>query len=218
MLRVMTINLYNGRADASSLAALLDEVRPGLLAAQELAPDAAAVIAERLPHGRLLPSLDHRGRGLASRREIDVEDLPLPHRPGLRGRLQEAGREVEAISVHLANPVDAPRPRLAERRRQVAALLPVVARPGVRVLMGDLNSTPVWPAYRQLTGHLTDVVAAHAAERGTRPLPTWGYRPWLPAVLRIDHVLAAGMKAVAVQVRRIRGADHRAVVADLELE
>ena len=218
MIRVMTVNLLNGRADPGSLAAVLDEVAPEVVAAQEVGANAAAVLTDRYPHGVVEPDDDHMGRALVSRRPIEVSHLPLPYRSGLVGRLDIDGVAVEVVCVHLANPIAPPRGRVPERRRQLAVLEPVLRRPLRRILMGDLNATPVWPAYRRLTVHLDDVVAAWAEQVGARPPRTWGHRPWWPAVLRIDHVLAKGFVALDVTTRRIRGSDHRALVVDLVAE
>ena len=216
MFRVMTANLLNGCADPASLGDVLDELSPEVVAAQELGDNAAEVLAARFPYGRLEPADDHTGRGLVSLRPLDVSELPLPYRPGLRAVVDVDGYETELLAVHLANPIDPPRGRLRERRSQVAKLEEILAVSRPRILVGDLNSTPLWPAYRRLVRHLDDVVAGWATASGVRRPRTWGYRPWWPAVLPIDHVLALGFRAVDVTVRRIWGTDHRAVVVDLQ--
>jgi endonuclease/exonuclease/phosphatase (EEP) superfamily protein YafD len=86
-----------------------------------------------------------------------------------------------------------------------------------RVLCGDLNATPLWPAYRRVAERLTDVVHHHAARSGTRAPRTWG--PWhgAPRLLRIDHVFASGGQVLDVRHVPIAGSDHDAVVVDFEL-
>ena len=172
MLRVLSANLYNGRADPASLARLLDEMRPDVVAAQELAPNAAEVRADLLPHALDTPALDHTGSA----------------RP----------------------------PPLRKRRQQVLTRESKLRETtGPTLLVGDLNSTPVWPAYRRLTTLLDDGVAEWARRTGRRPRRTWGYRPWMPAMLRIDHALVRDVKVQNCQVRRITGADHRALIVDV---
>lgn len=210
MLRVLSANLYNGRADPASLARLLDEMRPDVVAAQELAPNAAEVIADRLPHGLVSPALDHTGSAIAARFPLEVRRIPLPHRGAL-----VAQESITIWCVHLANPVDAP-PPLRKRRQQVLTLESKLRETtGPTLLVGDLNSTPVWPAYRRLTTLLDDGVAEWACRTGRRPRRTWGYRPWMPAMLRIDHALVRDVKVQNCQVRRITGADHRALIVDV---
>ena len=43
-LRILTQNLYNGRADPESLIRALDEYRPDIVAVQELAPNASRLL------------------------------------------------------------------------------------------------------------------------------------------------------------------------------
>jgi endonuclease/exonuclease/phosphatase family metal-dependent hydrolase len=211
-MRLLTANLYNGRADCRSLAELIDRVRPDVVATQEMAPDASEVIAARLTHGRLDPAVDHSGLGLASRRPMDVTRQPLPHRDAMVGRLDD----LTIWSVHLANPVGFP-PPLGARRAQIEALAGHLAGADRKVVVGDFNATPIWPAYRRLTRDtLVDGLAEWSRRMGTRPARTWGYRPWLPAVLRIDHVLVAGVEVTNALVEQVAGSDHRAVIVDLE--
>lgn len=211
VLRVLTANLYNGRADPEAVGDLIDATQPDVVAAQELAPNAAEVIARRLPHGLLLPAIDHSGAGLATRRPIDARRQPLPHRDAVVGRVDD----LTIWSVHLANPVGAP-PPIAARRAQVTALAELLAGARRTLLVGDLNATPAWPAYRALTRSLDDGVAEWALRCGHRPRPTWSYRPWLPPVLRIDHALVADLKVVRADTARVEGSDHRALIVDIE--
>lgn len=210
MFRVLTANLYNGRADAAGLARVLDEVRPDFMAAQELAPDAARVIGERFSHGMVAPATDHTGMALVGHEPLTVRRQPLPHRDAL-----VAEGSMTMWCVHLANPVDAP-PPWRGRRRQVHALESLLTTStGPTLVVGDLNATPLWPAYRRLTRHLGDGVAEWAETTGRRPPRTWGYRPWWPAVLRIDHALVRDLKVHDSFIVRIPGCDHRGLVVDL---
>jgi endonuclease/exonuclease/phosphatase (EEP) superfamily protein YafD len=218
VLRILTANLYNGRARPTALAAVLDAARPHVVAAQELAPDSAEVLAERFPHGLIHPAWDHTGIALAATSPIDVTRRRLPHRDGMQGFIDlEEGGTLELWSVHLANPVDSP-PPIRARRAQVRALERAVAGTGPLVVVGDFNATPLWPAYRRLTRGLVDGVAEWAASSGRRPAPTWGYRASLPAVLRIDHALMRGMRVAHASTVRVAGSDHRALVVDVEPE
>ncbi|CAN5854679.1 hypothetical protein BH23ACT5_BH23ACT5_00330 [soil metagenome] len=212
-MRLLTFNLFNGRARPQSVADLIDRLRPDVVAAQEMAPDAAAVISARLGHGRLDPSTDHQGLGLASLEPMEVTRVPLPHRDAMVGRLDD----MTIWAVHLANPVGFP-PPFSARRAQVVALASHLADAERTVVVGDFNATPIWPAYRRLTsGPFVDGVLEWARRVGTRPSPTWGYKPWLPASLRIDHVFVTGVEVTGVEVARVRGTDHRALVVDLEI-
>ena len=218
LLRILTANLYNGRADADALGEILDETRPDVVAAQEMAPSAAAAIAARMPHGIVLPALDHTGAALAATQPIDVQRHSLPHRDALVGRFEHEGRPLVIWSVHLANPVDTPLP-IRKRRAQVLALEGALANAvlsgGRLVLVGDLNATPLWPAYRRLRHLLSDGVAEWSARTNTRPQGTWSYRPGGRPLLRIDHALTAGVTVHGAKTIVVPGSDHRALLVDV---
>lgn len=215
-MRILTVNLWNGGADPDALEALLAEVDPDVVCAQELAWDAAEVLRQRFPHGLVAPGAAHEGRALVSRHPVAVTEVPMPRRPALSGRMEvEEGVDLRILGVHLSNPLDGPR-AVAQRRRQVAVLTQLVARPGRVVVCGDLNASPLWPAYRRLTRHLLDAPAAVARSEGRRARPTWSYRPGWRPLLRIDHVLVRGMVPTAARVDDLSGSDHRAVAVDLD--
>lgn len=214
-MRVLTVNLWNGGADPFALAELVEREAPDVVAAQELASDAAEVLGSRLPHGWVEPAFDHTGRALVSRHPMPVTPLHLPGRAGLSGRVSADGEEVRVLGVHLTNPLDG-LDAVGLRRRQVAALETVInAEPGRIVLCGDLNATSAWPAYRRLARSLVDAPLQAARRAGERPAATWSYRPWWRPVLRIDHVLVRGMVATAARVLPMPGSDHRVLVVDL---
>ncbi len=218
-LRLISTNLYNGRASPAALRRLLRSELPHVVAPQELAPNAARVIAAELPRGMLDPRLDHHGGGLALRHAADVERFPLEHRDGHRAVLLPGdwpGLEtpLEIIAVHLMSPVVTPIRRSIEiRRKQLEQILAHVRRErGPRILLGDFNATPLWPAYRRLAAVLQD--AARAVDT---PQRTWAPAWWMPRLLRIDHAFVEGAVPVAVKTRRIRGADHSALVVDVSV-
>ncbi|MGH8915910.1 MAG: endonuclease/exonuclease/phosphatase family protein [Acidimicrobiia bacterium] len=218
--RLMTANLLNGRADAGHLARILDRVEPDLVMTQELGPDAAQAIAERYPHHDLRPGLDHRGRGIASRFDAEFGSVDLGWRSGSWGRVDIDGRSLLVATVHLLNPVDFPWWVTARRRgRQLDALfswMDGVAHEGPFILAGDMNASPKWPVYRRLNARWKDLVAEAGRISEITPAPTWGWRPGWPRVLRIDHVLGAGVEALAAGTEMVTGSDHAAVVVDLQ--
>jgi endonuclease/exonuclease/phosphatase family metal-dependent hydrolase len=222
MLRVLSANLCLGRADAEALVALVRAVDATVVAVQELGPAQAAVIGAALPHGKLDPTPDGVGLGIALRHPGRVERLALPQRDARVARLAPedwAGlaRPVEIVNAHLANPVFGVPAAWRHRRGQVAGLAAYLASAEAcpRALVGDLNSTPRWPAYRRLVAELDDAAAVAAARRGRRTEPTWGPTPAAPRLLRIDHVLVDAFDVVDFRVFRLPGTDHSAVVADL---
>ena len=82
------------------------------------------------------------------------------------------------------------------------------------VVVGDLNSTPLWPAYRRIASHLTDAAVAVAKKRSRPAEPTWGplgRGKWF----RIDHGFVRGVSVEDFQVVELHVSDHSAIVMDL---
>jgi endonuclease/exonuclease/phosphatase family metal-dependent hydrolase len=212
-IRLLTANLWNGRADAGALADVIAEHAPDIVLSQELAPEHARVIERLLPHGIMLPARDCRGMGIALRNPARVARLPLAHRDALCARLEPEswaglGTAIEVINVHMSAPTGLA--RFAKRRSQVHALREHLTRaPMPRVLAGDLNSPPLMPAYRALRRHLRDAALTHAPW----PSATWSPRPHWPRLLRIDHVLSHELQVTSLEVIRIAGGDHSALLA-----
>jgi endonuclease/exonuclease/phosphatase (EEP) superfamily protein YafD len=224
-LRLLTANLWATRCETGALTRLVESVQPDVLAVQELGFAQAEAIRPLLPYGRLDPRADCDGLGLALRHPAPVTAIPLRHREGFLARLAPGAwpgldQPVEIANVHILAPHAQPPWRtFAIRRSQMATLtrwLDAEPHPA-RVVCGDLNSTPLWPAYRRLAERLTDMSLAHARATGVRPRRTWG--PWhgAPRCLRIDHVFASGGRTLDCRTLSVAGSDHSAVLVDFEL-
>lgn len=215
--RVLTANLYTGRATVSSVAGAIDRLRPDVVICQEVGTDAAGMLERRFSHGFVVgDDHHHSGRAMVSHHPIDVTEIEMALRPGLRTQIPVDGTSVELIGVHLANPVMGVG-AVVDRRRQVGAVLECLDRVGTPVvLVGDLNATPAWPAYRRLRTRLRDGVSDARRRDGERVRRTWSVRPGWPPLLRIDHILTAGVRLRDVAVQEVEGSDHRAVAATIE--
>jgi endonuclease/exonuclease/phosphatase family metal-dependent hydrolase len=223
-LRIVSANLRRGRADGEAFARLVASLQADVVAVQELVRGHADALARVLPWGLLAPARDYSGMGIALARPGVVTRLQLPCRDAYVAALQSGARDgggpIEVINVHLMAPHLPPVWRtLWVRRAQIRGILAHLdAFPARRrALVGDLNSTPIWPAYRRLARRLSDGALAVARQRGARPLRTWGPGPAAPRLLRIDHVLLDGLAARDVRIVPVPGSDHHAVVADLDV-
>ena len=220
-LRILSANLANGKADASAFADLVEAVEPDVVTVQELVPIQAEALARVLPFGKLEPQVDHHGMGIALRAPGSVRRLELQYRSGFVAEVLRPDEEpIEILNIHLAAPHMFPViPRILDRGAQIRRILAHLdASPGRRrVLVGDLNATPSWPAYRRLRGRFDDAAEQAARRVGGEPGRTWG--PWSgsPRLLRIDHVLVQGLVGTGSRVLPLRGSDHSALVADLDL-
>jgi endonuclease/exonuclease/phosphatase family metal-dependent hydrolase len=178
----------------------------------------------------LVPSRDYDGMGIALRWPAAVRTQSLPCRPALVAEVWPAGPDgtdparrggsLEIINVHLAAPHVPPVWRALRRRHgQVRGLVAHLdASPARRrVLLGDLNSTPLWPAYRRIAARLRDGALTAARRDGGRPPRTWGPGSGAVRLLRIDHVLVHGVTVEEVRIARIPGSDHQALVVEARL-
>ena len=224
-LRLMTANLWSRKTDPDALASLLESLQPDVLAVQELGHEQAEAIASVLPHGNLEPRHDYDGMGIALRRPAEMTQITLAKRDAHVARLGPdtwpgLDREVEIVNIHVLAPHAFPFWRtLPTRRGQVRGLARFLDENphAARVVCGDMNATPAWPAYRRIAERLHDVVHHHATRAGGRPPRTWG--PWhgAPRLLRIDHVFASGGQVLDLQAVAVEGSDHTALVVDFEI-
>lgn len=224
-LRVLSANLWGGRADHQALARQIEELGVDVIAVQELSPAQAGAISEVLPHGKLEPAPEYRGMGIALRHPGNVQRLDLRHRDArvvelLPGEWPDLPDRVEIVNVHVHAPHDFPQWRaLARRRDQLRALnayLHSAPKPH-RAVVGDFNSTPIWPFYRSLASHLDDAAKLHAEVTRRRPARTWG--PWhgAPRLLRIDHAFLTGLSVDRFEVIEVSGSDHSGILTDLRI-
>jgi endonuclease/exonuclease/phosphatase family metal-dependent hydrolase len=214
-LRILSANVLNGGTRPDALIELLRRVAPDAAVFQELAPEQAEAISEVLPHGRLEPSRNHHGMGIALRHPGRDGRVELPVRDALLASLSpaewsELAAPVEIVNVHIHAPHIRPWSALGLRRGQLKGLLAHLQRTPDRpqVVIGDFNATPLWPIYRRVRQQRRD--AARAVTR--RPGRTWGPGPGTPRLLRIDHAFVQHLEVESVQVEPLPGSDHSALV------
>ena len=220
-LRLVSLNILQGRADAAAVVALAADA--DVLALSEVTPEAvtallAAGVADLLPNAHVVPAGEGQpaGAGGALWTRLEVQSRTVT--PGRFGqptaRLALPGSpEVEVTAVHTHPPASSG--EQVARWEEDLQLLPDPADPVLRVLAGDFNATPDHAAYRRLLRRGW-VDAAQVTGQSLRP--TWSpIRSPMPR-LTLDHVLVDPRIGVgALQVVHVPGTDHRALVADLRL-
>jgi endonuclease/exonuclease/phosphatase family metal-dependent hydrolase len=223
---VISANLKNGEADPDAFADLLEACKADVVAVQELAPNQAEVLSRVLPYGRLEPSSDHLGMGIALRHPAEFDRVPLDYRDARVARLDHEHwpsltHPLEIVNVHIASPTWGPGfIQFPRRRIQTRLLCDYLdrTRGRVRVALGDFNASPVWPIYRQVAKRLEDLAVTHARTRSVRPVRTWARWVGGPRLFRIDHCFGHGVMVDDFTVVEIPGSDHSALVVDLSLQ
>lgn len=227
-LRVMTVNVEFGQADAAQAVALVREHQVDVLVVEEMTPDfvdrlQGAGIGTQLRYSDLHPQVGPGGTGIWSRWVVRSS-----------GALPSAGFEMPMASITLPGGsartltvtgihTQAPTPRsgpLTGWRRDLSTIAKVEAsrdpRGGPAIYAGDFNASRDHAGFRAIlaTG-LVD--AADAVPAASWPGFTWpADRAW-PAFTRIDHVLLtpSSIGVRNVTVLNLEGTDHHPVVADL---
>ena len=219
----MTANLWADRVDAAGFAERVRHFEPDVVCTQELNPAAADKLAEIYPFGELNAANDFRGMGIALARPGKVTPLELPHKGGLIAVLEPAdwpmlSEPLEIVNLHFAAPAPRSivRANIARRGQWKGFTDYLASAPRhPRLVLGDMNATPLWPLYRRLTGRFEDAHRTVAKRFGRFTRRTWGPRPNWPRLLRIDHVFTDGVAVSDLWVVPIPGSDHSAIIFDI---
>ncbi|MFG2004508.1 endonuclease/exonuclease/phosphatase family protein [Spirillospora sp. NPDC048911] len=217
-LRVLSVNMAVGQADAAATTKLVREVRPDALMLQEPTPKAIenldrAGLRALMPYVVDRSFLETPGSGIYAR--FPLTELPMIEIGGFRQARaileQPGGQRVEVVSVHPCSPSDAhDTPCWADGLKALPS-----ADGGPKVLAGDFNSTLDHRPLRDLLG---SGYRDAADVRGKALIPTWPQRWWNVPEVTLDHVLADRRMAVEeFSVHSLPGTDHRAVFAALRL-
>ncbi|MER7282527.1 endonuclease/exonuclease/phosphatase family protein [Dactylosporangium sp. NPDC000244] len=221
-LRVLSVNMLMGGADAGTIVALVRDLHVDLVALQEYTPEAkaalnAAGLDEMLPNAVSYPRPGVTGSAVYSR--FPVTDLGYRHFPSDFGQAQAGvavpgATDVRVESVHPCAPSDAHGASCWEHDIvQEPAATPEGA---VNLLIGDFNATLDHEKFRAvLDKGYRD--AADVAGAGFAASWPFDERWFIPGVV-LDHVVADKRVGVRkVSVHRIPDSDHKAVFAELIL-
>lgn len=239
MVRVLTLNLWNVegpvRQRMRDLARWLDQVRPDVVALQEVAVLDGVwqsdTVARQVGYGSVMTADLPGSEGLALLSDAPIRPVatvPLPAVPGDDRRLlQQADIDLGGITARIANTHWAWRPAATRGRvsqaRAVAAELDGADRPVV--LCGDLNDVPGSPplAILAAAGLVETFAMAGAPQRPTfdRANPY----AWQDELLgrRVDHVLVSADVRVDGARVVLDGrdgpvvSDHHGVLVDVAL-
>ena len=189
--RLLLSNVLTGNDQFAKVRDLIRAADPDLVALQEVDlrwETALAELADRYPHRVAQPRGDNFGIMLLSklpledRQVLDLADIGVP---SIWVRFRLAGQPVRLLTSHPIPPSSAA--GTACRNRQLAAVAATLrAEAGPRILIGDLNTSPWSPVFRQ--------VCAAAGLRDSAQ--GWGIQPTWPTMsvwfrVPIDHCLVS---------------------------
>ncbi|GAA4207185.1 endonuclease/exonuclease/phosphatase family protein [Actinocatenispora rupis] len=212
-LRVMTVNLNAGSADAKALVQRIAAVKPDILAVQELTPGEAgalgkAGIGRYLPANVLRPAGGRTGTGLYAQGALTGGHLSGTTSSLARARMSVGSVSLDLVSVHTRTPMLGH--TVADWTHDLDAL-PTPKDPGTQLLLGDFNGTQDNVAFRNLErdGYQDAAIAVGA---GLKPT----YTKWPVPPTPVDHVLTEGrVHAYRISAYDLGGTSHRILVADL---
>ncbi|YAL84321.1 endonuclease/exonuclease/phosphatase family protein [Dermacoccaceae bacterium W4C1] len=212
---VMAANLLTGEANATDLQHAVTRHGVDILVLTEITPQAMSA-AEASGVTRALPYRAGEA-GTRASGTIVLSRWPLNEVTAPQGSFTQVAVSVRtpvgAWTVLGAHPMTPLYPawrtdlRAIERWRQ--------SQPTDRplVIAGDLNSSNSHPALRAVAATMTD--AHRAAGQGW--VRSWPLQRRTPAFVQIDHILVRDLNVVDAGTATLRGTDHRAVWARIQL-
>jgi endonuclease/exonuclease/phosphatase (EEP) superfamily protein YafD len=221
-LRVLSLNVKGGAANAEAIAATVAALQVDILAVQELTEGLArrlalSRLADLLPQSQLEPRDGSAGTGLWARWPL----IPLAPVDGLiaaapRARIDPPGGP--AVTITAVHPVAPVADREHRWRHELALIQAALAgTSGPQLAAGDFNASRDHGPFRALlrSGFID---CADAARRRPWPGFTWPTDRRFPPLMRLDHVLASRSGVVVHEARTVAlpGSDHRGVLAVLE--
>lgn len=220
--KVLTFNVYEGRADTKALADLIRTEQPDVVAL----PEAGQRFADKL--APLIEPMGYRLGSSVDEGEDDVNGVTAAVAARLGDVSFKVGRKtsnfpdvqitggtlgaLKVVAFHSVAPV----PGAVPEWRDDLALLPTwCAGAGPAIVAGDFNATLDHSVLRAGMAGCGDA----AAQRGEGLAPTWGPTARTRVIgPQIDHVLATfGIQAESFRTVDLPGSDHRAILTTLRL-
>lgn len=222
--RILTANLFEGRADPYELARIARE-RTDLLMLQELTPEFAEALnrsgfGEEFPYQAVEARPGALGVGIWSRYPLARYSQVRGYELGMiRASMYVPGptTETEVLVAHVAGPWPQPVDVWSREMGMLPATLNSIAeedRTKSVVVAGDFNATL---NMKQFRGLLTNGYRDAAEESGAGVVRTYPANRRYPPIIGIDHVLTRNGSADGVYTVRVPGSDHLGVGACVHL-
>ena len=222
-LRVMTCNVYKGRADAEQIVRLVRDEHVQVLALQETTSAFVdelnkAGIADYLPYAKTASADGKYGNGVWSSTPLadpvkDEVNSSASFMPAGTVSLSN-GKALRFVSVHTTSPVN----RYWNLwKRSIDEIGALDSRSNTTyVFMGDFNATYDHAPFRDMLGDRFTDAARQAGHGFTFSWPS--DRPYLPMMFSIDHiVLDKGLVASDLKNVKVDGTDHAALLGTIRM-
>ncbi|RPF23204.1 endonuclease/exonuclease/phosphatase family protein [Myceligenerans xiligouense] len=225
-LRVMTVNVLYGSADATSIVETVRVEGVEVLAVQELTPEFEEALTEAgldefLPHqvtGKVEAG-SAAGSGLYSALQLTEREAGESSTFAMPSAVVDAGGlDVRIRSIHPVPPM----PGNTDTWKRELRELRQVARSDTtaQIMLGDFNATHDHASFRAVLGNrFRDAWR----EKGAGLERTWPQGKTLPlvdrqipALIAVDHVVVdSSMRVTDVRSQIVPGTDHRAVLSTI---
>lgn len=219
-LRLMQANVLGSNRNYAALLGSVAAARPDILVLQEFTDEWArqtSVLAADYQYSKAVPKPGGSGMAIFSRyplEDVQVLSLDASTHLALLARVNVAGTSVTMLCLHPPTPIRSD--KFLNRNRQFAEAAALIkAANGMRIIIGDLNTTMWSPYFNDLVREsgLRDARKGFGLNN-TWPLP-------LPPFLQlpIDHCLVSDDVVVkGVGTGRRTGSDHRPLIIDIEFK
>lgn len=220
-LSVLAQNLWYEHPEPDRAARALLRVDADVLVLIEYTPAHAAALRaagleDRYPYRWEEPGDLGGGLAVASQVPILASERISTWSGAVRVTLDTGGGPVDLVAVHPIAPSD--KWGLRRWRTDYRTLTAHLSGVGpATIVAGDFNAVGAHRRFRKLmtVGELRDAADVSGSGFG----PTWPGTGWVPAVMRLDHVLVGD--ALGVEDHRVLpdiGADHRGVLTRLRVD
>ena len=217
-LRLMEANVLGSNRNYAALLGSITAAHPDIVVLQELTDEwwnQIQSLHSVYPFSKAVPRSGGSGMAILSRFPLDsVEVLSFDESThlALLARVNVDGTKVSLLALHPQTPMR--KDKFLNRNRQFAQAASIMkASSGVRIIIGDLNTT-MWSPY---FADLVRESGLRDARKGFGLNTTWPMP--LPPFLQlpIDHCLVSDEVAVAgFGTGKRTGSDHRPLVVDLQ--
>jgi len=216
-LRLMQANVLGSNQKYAALIGTIKAAHPDIVVLQELTDEwwnQIQALTSEYPFSKAAPRPGGSGMGILSRyplEKVDVLALDSSTHLALLATVKVEGAAVSILCLHPPTPVRSD--KFLNRNQQftqAAAIMKGIS--GVRVIIGDLNTTMWSPYFKDLIRES----GLRDARIGFGIINTWPMP--LPPFLQIpiDHCLVSEDVAVSgIGTGKRTGSDHRALIVDL---